>query len=201
MGARKLNVVARQKALFVSDANQYSAGLKKNLPDCDVALVDDLAVEGSILDSLLHNDVDLMIVAVSRLNDGLLKRLLVIIEMNPIPIVVFAQEDNPEQSLLLTKTGLCTYLAGETSMERLPSILRSAWSRFQTVNELQNELAQIKKQLSDRKWIDKAKGLLMQSKGMSEEEAYAYLRKTAMNQNKSIGEIAKSVIALFDLIN
>ena len=142
-----------------------------------------------------------MIVAVSRLNDGLLKRLLVIIEMNPIPIVVFAQEDNPEQSLLLTKTGLCTYLAGETSMERLPSILRSAWSRFQTVNELQNELAQIKKQLSDRKWIDKAKGLLMQSKGMSEEEAYAYLRKTAMNQNKSIGEIAKSVIALFDLIN
>ena len=78
-------------------------------------------------------------------------------------------------------------------------ILDLCISRFNAFARLQDELDRAKSALEDRKVIDRAKGILMKAKNLTEEQAYALLRKTAMNENKKIAEIAQSVITAAEL--
>ena len=73
-------------------------------------------------------------------------------------------------------------------------------SRFNAVARLQEELESTRNQLEARKTVDRAKGILMQLKGLSEEDAYALLRKTAMNEKRKIADVAQSVITATELL-
>ena len=83
--------------------------------------------------------------------------------------------------------------------ERIKTILDLCISRFNAFARLQDELDRAKSALEDRKVIDRAKGILMKAKNLTEEQAYALLRKTAMNENKRIAEVAQSVITAAEL--
>lgn len=72
--------------------------------------------------------------------------------------------------------------------------------RFRAFNALKDELESAKSALKERKIIDRAKALLMKSKNISEEDAYAVLRRAAMNQHKRMGEVAESLISAYDLL-
>jgi response regulator NasT len=79
-------------------------------------------------------------------------------------------------------------------------ILDMAIVRFNAFSSLSRELEAARSELEDRKMIERAKGILMTSKGLSEEDAYALLRKTAMNQNRKIVEIAQSLVTAAGLL-
>jgi two-component system, response regulator / RNA-binding antiterminator len=85
--------------------------------------------------------------------------------------------------------------------ERVKPILDMAISRFNAFARLTRELEEARSALQDRKLIDQAKAILIKSRGMSEAEAYALLRKTAMNQNRKIVEIAQSLITAAGLLD
>src|SRR6267154_1872585 len=84
--------------------------------------------------------------------------------------------------------------------ERLKPILDLCISRFNAFSKLQNELDRAKSALEDRKVIDRAKGILMKLKGLTEDEAYVLLRSTAMREKKKIGEIAQSIVTASELL-
>jgi response regulator NasT len=84
--------------------------------------------------------------------------------------------------------------------ERIKSILDLCISRFNAFSKLQTELEKTRNALEDRKVIDRAKGILMKVKQISEEDAYALLRRTAMNENRKIAEVAQSVITASELL-
>ena len=73
-------------------------------------------------------------------------------------------------------------------------------SRFKAFSRLQNELVLAKSMLEDRKVIDRAKGILMRVRNLTEEDAYALMRRTAMNENKKIVEIAQAVITAAEML-
>jgi len=79
------------------------------------------------------------------------------------------------------------------------NILDLCISRFNAFHRLQDELDRTRSALEERKVIDRAKGILMKAKNLPEETAYAMLRKTAMNENKRIAEVAQSVITAAEL--
>ena len=81
----------------------------------------------------------------------------------------------------------------------MQNILDLCISRFNAFARLQNELDRTRSALEERKVIDRAKGILMKAKNLTEETAYAMLRKTAMNENKKIAEVAQSVITAAEL--
>ena len=81
----------------------------------------------------------------------------------------------------------------------MQNILDLCISRFNAFSRLQDELDRTRSALEERKVIDRAKGILMKAKNLSEETAYALLRKTAMNENKKIAEVAQSVITAAEL--
>jgi response regulator NasT len=95
--------------------------------------------------------------------------------------------------------GVSAYIVDGLKKERIKSILDLCISRFNAFSRLQSELEQTKSALEERKVIDRAKGILMKAKNLSEEQAYALLRKTAMNENRKIAEVAQSVITAAEL--
>ncbi|TIL49270.1 MAG: ANTAR domain-containing protein, partial [Mesorhizobium sp.] len=80
-------------------------------------------------------------------------------------------------------------------------ILDMAISRFNAFSRMARELEEARSELEDRKVIDRAKGILMRSRGLSEDAAYTLLRKTAMNQNRKISEIAQSLVTAAGLLD
>ncbi|WP_292183286.1 ANTAR domain-containing protein, partial [Mesorhizobium sp.] len=84
--------------------------------------------------------------------------------------------------------------------ERVKPILDMAVSRFNAFSRMARELEEVRGELESRKVIDRAKGILMKSRGLSEEAAYTLLRKTAMNQNRKIGDIAQSLVTAAGLL-
>ena len=75
-----------------------------------------------------------------------------------------------------------------------------AISRFRAFSRLTEELEEVRSELADRKTIDRAKGILMKSKGLSEQEAYDLLRRTAMNQSRKIIDVAQSLVIASGLL-
>ncbi|TIP32676.1 MAG: ANTAR domain-containing protein, partial [Mesorhizobium sp.] len=96
--------------------------------------------------------------------------------------------------------GVSAYVVDGLKKERIKPILDMAISRFNAFSRMARELEEARSELENRKVIDRAKGILMKSRGLSEEAAYTLLRKTAMNQNRKIAEIAQSLVTAAGLL-
>ncbi|MBL8489960.1 MAG: ANTAR domain-containing protein, partial [Rhodocyclaceae bacterium] len=112
----------------------------------------------------------------------------------PRPVVVFARESGNDTIRAAIKAGVAAYVVDGLDPERLKPVIEVAIARFEEYQSLKAELAQATRKLSDRKRIERAKGLLMKSRGMDEDAAYAALRKLAMDRNKALGEVAQDVL-------
>ncbi len=128
-----------------------------------------------------------------------LESMQAITRKRPRPIVMFTNDGDAATIELAVKSGVTAYIVDGMSPDRIRPILDVAIMRFREYQLLRNELEQTRMQLSDRKLIDKAKGLLMK-KGMDEEQAYHRLRKMAMDRNIKIPELARSIIAAAELL-
>ena len=96
--------------------------------------------------------------------------------------------------------GVSAYIVDGLKRERIKSIIDLCVSRFNAFARLQDELDRTRSALEDRKLIDRAKGILMKRKGLTEEEAYVLLRSTAMREKKKMSDIAQSIITASDLL-
>ncbi len=113
---------------------------------------------------------------------------------------MFVDQSDRDTTKAAVEAGVSAYIVGGLRKERVKDILELCISRFNAVARLQEELESTRNQLEARKIIDRAKGILMQLKGLSEEDAYALLRKTAMNEKRKIADVAQSVITAAELL-
>ena len=116
------------------------------------------------------------------------------------PIAMFVDRSDAAEIEAAVEAGVSAYVVDGLKKERVKPILDMAISRFNAFARLQRELEEARSALEDRKLVDHAKAILMKSRGLSEAEAYALLRKTAMNQNRKIAEIAQSLITAAGLL-
>jgi response regulator NasT len=128
-----------------------------------------------------------------------LESMQAITRKRPRPIVMFTNDGDTATIELAVKSGVTAYIVDGMSPDRIRPILDVAIMRFREYQLLRNELELTRMQLSDRKLIDKAKGLLMK-KGMDEAQAYHRLRRMAMDRNMKLPELARSIIAAAELL-
>jgi response regulator NasT len=128
-----------------------------------------------------------------------LESLQAITRKRPRPIVMFTNDGDAATIELAVKSGVTAYIVDGMSPDRIRPILDVAIMRFREFQMLRSELELTRMQLSERKLIDKAKGLLMK-KGMDEDQAYHRLRKMAMDRNMKLPELARSIIAAAELL-
>src|SRR6201998_2333749 len=118
----------------------------------------------------------------------------------PRPVAMFVDQSDAASIQASVEAGVSAYIVDGLKKERVKPILDLCISRFNAFSRLQDELERTRSALEDRKVIERAKGILMKVRQLSEEEAYALLRKTAMNENRKIAEIAQSIVTASELL-
>ena len=116
------------------------------------------------------------------------------------PIAMFVDESDDEAIAASIDAGVSSYVVDGLAPHRIRPILDIAVRRFEAFSRLQHDLAEAKGKLAERETVDKAKRILMDSRGLAEPQAYAELRKTAMNQGKRIIDIAEAVVTAHQLM-
>ena len=116
------------------------------------------------------------------------------------PIAMFVDKSDSATVQAAIDAGVSAYVDDGLRKERVKPILDVTISRFHAFNRLQCELQQAKSALEERKIVEQAKAILMRQRGCSEDDAYVLLRRTAMNQNRKIAELARSLVAAAALL-
>jgi response regulator NasT len=129
-----------------------------------------------------------------------LEHLVVMSQHTPRPVVMFASDAEPAKIRAATRAGVSAYVVGGISPGRIQPILDAAIARFEELQHLRTQLAAANQKLTERKLVERAKGLLMKSRNLDEEGAYAALRKAAMDRNLKLAEVAQRVVDAADLL-
>lgn len=116
------------------------------------------------------------------------------------PIVLFTEDSDTSHVRYAIAAGVTAYVVAGMAPERVRPVLDVALARFQHEEGMRRELADARNQLSERKTIDRAKGILMTRNGLSEEDAYARLRKTAMDKGLRVADVAQRILDVSDLL-
>lgn len=145
---------------------------------------------------------DVLVLSAELLDQPILEQLIQIHETSPIPVIVAAKQYAKSVVETVVSAGVSSYLVNvdEVSLERLGIIIDLSVARFKQEQSLICELQVTKEKLSERKLIERAKGIIMKQKHLSEEEAYSQMRKSAMNQGQSMADLAKRIISVFDML-
>jgi response regulator NasT len=144
---------------------------------------------------------DVIIIDLHSPDRDTLEHVIVISQDQPRPIVMFSADGDSAKIRDAVSAGVSAYIVNGLSVERIDPIIQVAIARFQALQSLREELADAQTQLADRKHIERAKGILMQQKNMSEDEAYRALRKLAMDRNLKLAEVAEQVINVHKLLS
>ena len=116
------------------------------------------------------------------------------------PVALFVERSAEGLSTAAIEAGLSAYVVDGLTPTRVKPILDAAIARFRLMARMRAELAETKRALEERKVIDRAKGLLMRARGMPEDEAYALLRRTAMDQGRRVADVAEALVTAAALL-
>ena len=143
---------------------------------------------------------DVIVIDIENPNRDMMEHLFQLTCTVARPIAMFVDRSDTASIEAAVEAGVSAYIVDGLKKERVKPILDMAVSRFNAFSKLQRELAEAKSALEERKTIERAKGILMKMRGLSEEEAFALLRQTAMNEKKKMSEIAQSVVTAAGLL-
>ncbi len=118
----------------------------------------------------------------------------------PRPVVMFSSDGDGETIRSAVKAGVAAYVVDGFDIERLKPVVDVAVARFEEHQALKQELAEASRKLSERKTIEKAKGILMKTRGMDEDVAYAALRKLAMERSQPLAKVAADLVDMASLL-
>jgi response regulator NasT len=144
---------------------------------------------------------DIVVIDLENPNRDMLENLFQVARAVERPIAMFVDRSDHASMEAAIDAGVSAYVVDGLKRERVRSILDMAVSRFNAYSRMARELADARNELAERKLVDRAKGILMKSKGLDEEGAYRLLRKTAMNQNRRIADVAQSLIMAVSLLD
>jgi two-component system, response regulator / RNA-binding antiterminator len=148
----------------------------------------------NLLRRIVDADPDVIFIDLENPNRDVLEQMFQVSRCVRRPVAMFVDHSDTDMIRAAVESGIGAYVVDGLRKERVKSILEMAVSRFNAFNQLRNELDQVKQELEDRKIIERAKGILMRERGLSEEAAYTLLRKAAMNENRRVAEVAQSLV-------
>jgi len=190
---------ASLKIAIVDENPVRAAILEEGLREAGYVNV--LRIEGTakLLARIYAIDPDVILIDLENPSRDVLEQMFQVSRIVKRPVAMFVDQADSASIQASVDAGVSAYIVDGLKKERIKSILDLCISRFNAFDRLQTELEQTKSALEERKVIDRAKGILMKAKNLSEEQAYALLRKTAMNENRKIAEVAQSVVTAAEL--
>jgi two-component system, response regulator / RNA-binding antiterminator len=190
------------KILIIDESAARAATFEEGLREAGQALVvHRLREAGGSLPRIAAIDPDVILIGLENPSRDTLEEMFQVSRLARRPIAMFVDRSDSESVAAAIDAGVSAYVVDGLRKERVKSILDLAINRFLAFDRLQTELSMAKAALEGRKMIEEAKAVLMRQKGLSEEQAYALLRRTAMNQNRRIADLARSLVSVAELMD
>lgn len=181
---------------IVDEDSGRSIILERALKDAGYEIVDVLSSKDNLLLHIEKNQPDVIIVDLESPNRDSLESMRIVTQHNPKPIVMFTNDSDHSMIGEAINAGVSAYVVDGFSESRIKPIMDVAIARFREFHALRSELEKTKNTLEERKLVDKAKGIVMEQRQCSENEAYKILRKLSMENNKRISEVAEQIISI-----
>jgi response regulator NasT len=185
---------------IVDENSARSAIIESGLRDAGYTDISKINETAALLKQLESLDPDVVLIDLENPSRDTLENMFSISRAVRRPVAMFVDQSDAAMIEAAVDAGVSAYIVDGLRKERVKAILDMAVSRFNAFERLRRELADAKNQLQERKIIDRAKGVLMKAKSISEDEAYTLLRNAAMNENRRIAEVAQSVVLTMDLL-
>jgi len=195
------NNVSTMKIAVVDPQRERADVIEQGLREAGYRDIHHISEMSGVLERLSELAPDVILIDLENPNRDVLEQMFEVSRLVRRPIAMFVDESDMSMIEAAVEAGVGAYVVDGLKKERIKAILATAITRFNTFSRLQSELQATKAALAERKVIDRAKGILMKAKGLSEEEAYALLRKAAMSQSRKISEIAQSVVTAAELLS
>jgi len=188
------------KIVIVDESPVRAAILADGLREAGFTQVVRIEETANLLANIYAIDPDVILIGLENPSRDVLEQMFQVSRAVRRPIAMFVDQSDSASIQASVDAGVSAYIVDGLKKERIKPILDLCISRFHAFARLQAELEKTKTALEERKVIERAKGILMRLRQISEEDAYALLRRTAMNENRKIAEIAQSVITAADLL-
>jgi len=188
------------KIAIVDESSIRAAILEEGLREAGFTDVVRIHEMQSLLSRIYALDPDVIVIDLENPSRDVLEQMFQVSRAVRRPIAMFVDQSDAASIQASVDAGVSAYIVDGLKKERLKPILDLCISRFNAFAKLQDELDRAKSALEDRKVIERAKGILMRLKGLTEDEAYVLLRSTAMREKKKIGEIAQSILTASELL-
>ncbi len=143
---------------------------------------------------------DIVLIDLANPDRDTLEHISFATETSKRAVALFVDQTDEGLTQAALNAGVSAYVIDGLKKERIKSVLETAIARFNYMRQMQSELDAAKQALADRKTIDRAKGILMRQRGVSEDDAYNLLRKTAMGQGRKVIDVAHALVTAADLL-
>jgi response regulator NasT len=188
------------KIVIVDESPIRAAILEEGLREAGYVDVQHIREMHNLLARIYALDPDVIVIDLENPSRDVLEQMFQVSRAVRRPVAMFVDQSDAESARASVDAGVSSYIVDGLKKERIKPILDLCISRFNAFSKLQDELERTKSALEERKIIDRAKGIVMKLKGLTEDEAYVLLRSTAMREKKKIGEIAQSIITAAELL-
>lgn len=192
--AKPLSIVVvekdRDRALQIVD------GLRE-AGDFDVFVIGD---DVGLARRIAERNPDLVLIDAGNPSRDVLEELTLATAPMERPVAMFVDQSDGSLTRAAIEAGMSAYVVDGLKAERIKPILDAAIARFHMMQKMRVELNETRRALEERKVIDRAKGILMRAKGLGEDQAYALLRKTAMDQGRKVADVAHALVMAAELL-
>jgi response regulator NasT len=188
------------RVMLVDDSPEDISPLRDSLRQSGYDVVEVTSSADVLLDRVAAMQPDVIIIDSDSPTRDTLEQLSFVSARQPRPIVLFTEDRESATIQAAIKAGVSAYIVAGMQPERLQPILDVAIARFEQERALREELKTAQGRLVERKVVERAKGILMQQKGVSEDEAFRLMRKLAMDRNRKLLDVAQQIIDVSDLL-
>ena len=188
------------KIVIVDESPIRAAILEEGLREAGFMAVERLGDMNNLLMRIHAIDPDVILIDLENPSRDTLEQMFQVSRVVRRPVAMFVDQSDTASIRASVDAGVSAYIVGGLKKERVKSILDLCVSRFNAFSKLQSELERAKTDLEDRKTLDRAKGILMKNKGLTEDEAYRLMRSAAMREKKKIADIAAAIITAAELL-
>jgi response regulator NasT len=189
------------RVLVIAESSERADIVRRGLLLAGHETANVAAPDGPLPSAMEQARPDAIVLEIHSPKIDLLDRIIDAMGEKPLPLVIFSADPSEQTISQAVRAGAAAYVVDGLNATRVPAIFQVALARFELMTDLRSELSVAQQKLSERKFVERAKGLLMKARGLSEDEAYHTLRRMAMERNRRMGDVAKSVLEMADLLN
>ena len=180
----------RARALMIVD------GLR-DAGDFDVMVIAD---ETGLARRISQRNPDIVLIDAGNPSRDILEELTLATAPMERPVAMFVDQSDAPLTRAAIEAGVSAYVVDGLRADRIKPILDATIARFHMLQKMRIELIETRRALEERKVIDRAKSILMRARSIGEEDAYALLRKTAMDQGRKLSDVAQALVMTADLL-